>query len=225
MNAIILSGGKGSRLGNKIPLNPPFVKGEEGGLEGRHQITYEGQNVYATEKAFLTLGKETFMERKIKKLKPLFEEIIIVTNAPLLYSEMGVRVIKDEKEGVGPLMGLYCGLKNSSSDYNFVTTSDTPFLKIELVQYLIEKVDGYDALVPKWRGMTEPLCAIYSKRCIPHIEKVMGERVTAFYKYVNAKLLTEKVLKKIDPEGLSFFNVNTPEDYNNMKDISRKEKE
>ncbi len=112
------------------------------------------------------------------------------------------------------MMGLYTGLENSSSDYNFVTTCDTPFLKIELVQYLIENVDGCDAFVPEWHGMIEPLCTVYSKKCIPYIEKLLDQgRVRAFFKYVNVKFVPEKILKKIDRRGLSFFNVNTVKDY------------
>lgn len=184
MNAIILSGGAGSRLGGK-------------------------------EKAFLKLGDDTFVGRKIKMLKPLFEEIIVVTNNPQLYVGLKVKIIKDEKEGAGPLMGLYCGLKGSSADLNFVTASDTPFLKTELVRYLIKNADDYDVVVPQWHGMTEPLCAVYSKRCIPYIEKVIGEngRINSFYKFSKVKFISERELKKTDPEGISFFNVNTPSDY------------
>jgi molybdopterin-guanine dinucleotide biosynthesis protein A len=184
MNAIILSGGKGSRLGGK-------------------------------EKAFLKLGSDTFIGRKIKILKPFFEEIIVVTNNPKLYAGLKVKIVKDEKESVGPLMGLYCGLKGSSADLNFVTTPDTPFLKPEIIRYLIKNVDDYDAIVPRWDGMAEPLCAVYSKKCIPYIKKAMSgnRRINSFYEFSKVKFIPECELKKIDPQGISFFNVNTPSDY------------
>ena len=184
MNAIVLSGGIGTRMGGR-------------------------------EKAFLKIGRDTFISRKIRLLKPLFNKIIIVTNNPRLYRGLGVKIVKDREGGVGPLMGLYTGLKASSAKYNFVTTSDTPFLKTELVRYLIKNIDDYDVVVPEWHGMIEPLCAVYSKKCIPYIKKVMDKnrRVNSFYKFSKVKFISEHELKKIDLEGISFFNVNTSSDY------------
>jgi len=194
MNAIILSGGKGSRIGYR-------------------------------EKAFLKLGKDTFIGRKIKLLKQFFEEIIIVANKPGLYKSLGVKVVKDEKEGVGPLMGLYTGLKNSSAKLNFATTSDTPFLKKNLIQYLIKNAKGCDVLVPRWQGNIEPLCAVYSRRCIPYIKRALKYgSVRSFYRSVNVKYVSQSIIKKIDPRGLSFFNVNTLKDYDKARTMGGKAK-
>jgi len=40
------------------------------------------------------------------------------------------RVVRDLKENIGPLMGLYSGLKNSRTEYNFITAPDMPFFNI-----------------------------------------------------------------------------------------------
>jgi len=221
MNAIILSGGRGTRLGGR-------------------------------EKAFLKIGKQAFIEREIDILKKHFNRIIVVTNKPDLYLRLlrpfGARndvvLITDEEEGCGPLMGLYTGLKASKARYNFVTTSDAPLLQHDLIRYLKKNADGCDGFVPRWDKKIQPLCAVYSRRCVKFIEKakqfplpggervrVRGEakigivspnllRVTAFYKHAKIKFVPEKTLRKFDPKGASFFNVNTTSDYNCLFDIS-----
>jgi len=189
MNAIILAGGKGGRLGE-------------------------------VEKAFLKLGGESFIEYKLAILKKHFGSVIIVTNKLEKYRQFRVSIVRDELEGRGPLMGLYCGLKNSQDQANFVTTCDTPFLKEEVIELLCQNIGDFDAIVPCWHNDLEPLLAIYSKRCIPFIEREMDKgRVISFFPHIKVKHIEENLLRTVDPEGLSFFNVNTIEDYKKAVEI------
>jgi molybdopterin-guanine dinucleotide biosynthesis protein A len=187
MDAIILSGGRALRMGG---------------------VT----------KAFLRLGNETFLERILATITPLVDSVILATNAPELYAHLtDVRVVADEKEGRGPLMGLYAGLSASESEFSFVTTSDTPLLQPALVRYLIDNAIDCDALVPCWEKGVEPLCATYARRCLPAIEQVIDQgRVVSFFPSVRVRLVPEPVVRGIDPAGLSFLNVNTPEEYERL---------
>ena len=47
-----------------------------------------GTRMGGQEKAFLTLEGETFIDRKIRLLKPFFSEILVVVNNPELYEGM-----------------------------------------------------------------------------------------------------------------------------------------
>lgn len=126
-----------------------------------------------TRKAFLRLGDETFLERVIRVLGPLVDSFLIVANEPDRYAGFGAQVVRDEREGVGPLMGIYSGLKASASEMNFVTAADTPLLAAAFVRYLLQAGEGCDACVPRWRAELQPLCAVYSRRCLPAIESVL----------------------------------------------------
>ena len=191
-NAIILSGGAGKRFGGK-------------------------------EKAFLSDGNKTIIKKKIDLLKPLVEKIIIVTNQPDLYKNLDAEIVMDKKRGIGPLMGLYCGLKASSKKINFVTTSDTPFIFSELIEYLLTQCSAFDAVVPVGRSGLEPLCAVYSKKCIPAIRKMMPKRqIRAFYQDIKINYISKEVIHEIDPEELSFFNINTENDYRKFLLLSTK---
>jgi len=189
MDAIILSGGRGRRMGGTV-------------------------------KAFLRLGSMTFIERILRILAPLFDSVSIATNAPGLYAHLGVRIVGDEREGVGPLMGLYSGLRASASVSSFVTTADTPLLREGLVRYLAENAKDCDVLVPRWERGVEPLCAVYARSCIPAIEKVLSNgRIVSFFPSVRVRFVPSAIIREVDLEGLSFLNVNTLADYERLKKI------
>ncbi len=169
-------------------------------------------------KAFLRLGGETFLHRTLRVLAPVVQSFLIVTNEPDLYAGFGAQVVQDEKEGVGPLMGIYSGLKASGSDASFVTAVDTPLVSPGLVRRLMDADPQCDVSVPRWGGEVEPLCAVYSRRCLPAIESALEEnpvnpRIIAFFPHVRVCILDESEVQAFDPEGLSFFNVNTQSDY------------
>ena len=132
----------------------------------------------------------------------------------------GVRVVADEQPGKGPLMGLYSGLLASAAEWSFVTTVDAPLLQPALVRRLAEAARECDAVVPSWEKGPEPLCALYARRCLSAIKSAlpMG-RVISFYPSVRVCLIPESAVRGVDPAGLSFFNVNAAEDYEKLRGL------
>ena len=75
-------------------------------------------------------------------------------------------------------------------------------------------------VVPVRNGRWEPLFALYHRRCIPAIVDAVerGDRkIVSFYGKVKVKELVEKNWRAVDPEGLSFLNVNTPEEMDRLQ--------
>lgn len=184
MDAIILSGGKQRRMGGP-------------------------------EKAFLEIAGKSLIERKIDLLSGIFSRIILVTNNPASYDHLPVSLVSDEKEGLGPLMGLCSGLEASQSEYCFVTTCDTPFVQKGLIKQLKTAAAGFDVAVPLWHDRYEPLCAVYSRNCIEPIRKTLEteRKVILFYDKVIVNSIPMETIQQFDPEGISFFNVNTKQDH------------
>jgi molybdopterin-guanine dinucleotide biosynthesis protein A len=173
-----------------------------------------GRRMGGREKAFLTLDGETFIQRKIRLLKPLFDELLVIVNRAELYSGIEADILEDETPGDGPLMGMYTGLKASSSDINFITSVDSPFVHTGLVEYLLSEIEDRDAHVPVWRGYLEPLYAVYRKSCIPHIKKFLGrKKIILFYDTIRLKCADETVCSSFDPNGRCFININSMDDY------------
>jgi molybdopterin-guanine dinucleotide biosynthesis protein A len=103
-----------------------------------------------------------------------------------------------------------------TNPFAFISACDTPFLKKEVVETVIGKIEPeIDIVIPETSAGLEPLCAAYSKRCLEpaklHLEQEKLKVIKAFRKS-RIKTISEKVLRKKDPDLLSFFNINTSDD-------------
>jgi molybdopterin-guanine dinucleotide biosynthesis protein A len=177
------------------------------------------------DKAFLPFPDKPLIEIVIDKLKLIFKELLIITDKPEHYKKYNVKIFKDEFSERGPLGGIYTGLIHSQNKYNFVIACDMPFLNLELINYLIQKINNYDLVSFKYKGKIEPLFAIYSKNCISAIEKQLQDKdfkITNFFSKVKVKIIEEKEALKYDPQGLSFISINTSDEYQKYKNFHLK---
>jgi molybdopterin-guanine dinucleotide biosynthesis protein A len=164
------------------------------------------------DKAFIQIEGIPLLDYVYGKCQALFKEIIIVTNQPHLFTEYQTPVVADEIPGTGSLGGLYTGLKRASNYYSFCVACDMPFLKPELITYLIEKRFQGDVVIPKTKKGLEPLHAIYSKRCIEPIKQCIEKdvfKISHFLPEVQVHYCEEEEFKKVDPALISFMNANT----------------
>ncbi len=166
-------------------------------------------------KAFLQMGQKSIIEREIEVLSTFFSRIIVVTNTPENHEHLRVSLVSDLVPGKGPLGGIYSGLMASKDKYNFVVSCDLPFLNAGLISYMIELTEGHDIVVPRLNGLVEPLHAIYSKHCLIPIKSQLDRnelKIQSFFGQVKVRYIRESEIKKYDPKGIAFFNVNTEED-------------
>lgn len=174
------------------------------------------------DKPFLKLEEKALIEIIVEKFKKIFEEIIIVTNIPDKFKYLNVRLIKDLIPSKGPLGGLYSGLSVSSNVHNFFVACDMPFININLVEYMRQQIEDYDIVVPLTKRGFEALHAFYSINCLEKIKNQIDEgnlKIIDIYTYFKVRIITMKEIEKIDPKGLSFFNMNTEEDLKKAKEI------
>ena len=170
-------------------------------------------------KAELKFGVNTLLERMVAELRRSFPEIVLVTSPAGLpkAGRLGeVRVVRDEREYEGPLPALALGLSAIRFDYAFVCGCDSPFLRAELASSLCAMLEHYDAVVPEIAGLVQPLHAVYRKRCIAAINSMIAAgqaRLAQVVQALSVRKVGEQELRALDPELLSFINVNTPEDY------------
>ena len=174
-------------------------------------------------KCLLKLGNKTFIEITIEKLKKIFPHVILVARDQSPYLHLGEKIVTDVYHKRSSLTGIHAGLKACPSKYSFIIGCDTPLFKVQLMEFLISQLtDKCDIVVPKIKGYYEPLGAIYSKDCVPYIEKLLDQKlfkISNIFSLVNTKIIGEDLIKKIDPHLISFFNVNTEQDYNKVLEI------
>ena len=91
-----------------------------------------------------------------------------------------------------------------------------PFLNPDVLRYLVDQRAGYDVVVPDANGRPQPLHAVYGKACLqPIARRLESDRlhVVGFFPDVRVREVTAQELGEFDPEGLSFRNLNTPEEF------------
>lgn len=168
-----------------------------------------------TDKAFVKVGGRRLIERVLTAITPLFTEILINSNMPEFYTELGLPIIPDIFPGKGALGGIYTGIVHAKTDYVFCVACDMPFLNQELIRYMQAQVNGYDALVPKAPDGMHPLHAIYSKRCQGIVEELLRKgrlKISNVFALVRSRYITKHQIQQFDPEFESFLNINTLED-------------
>ncbi len=170
-----------------------------------------------TNKAFLEIGGQRIIDRLIQTYRPLFNEIIISARERESFQGLGVGVALDSFEARSSLTGIHAGLRAATGQYAFVAACDAPFVNRGLVRALLGEVStDADVVIPlKEDGYFEPLCAVYSKACLPHIEEQLGRedyKIINFFPNVRVKAVPVSKLRLTDPQFLSFKNVNTPEE-------------
>jgi len=166
-------------------------------------------------KADLRLGERSLLEWVARALRSVFEEILIVASVPPLTTPGWARPITDEPDGLGPLAGLYAGLKVASAELNFVAACDIPFLRPRLVEGIIALAEGYEAVIPEGPDGLHPLCGAYSRACLGAIREALEagqRRVVSFFPQVRVRIVSAEELRGFDPDLMSLLNVNTPAD-------------
>ena len=169
-------------------------------------------------KALERIKGKSLIERVFEKVSILSSRVIVVMSRETFEIPIpgDVTVVEDIYPERGPLGGIYTGLKASGAESNLVVACDMPFLNLELLRYLISFAGEYDAVVPRLdKGMIEPLHAVYAKRCLEIIEHRLGQNklsVHGFLDNVNVKYIPLEESRRLDPELLTFFNINYQSD-------------
>jgi len=173
------------------------------------------------------------IERVIERLFPITQKLIIVTAPgrvePLTsLLQLKTKVTVDLYPGKGALGGIYTGLTEADTFYSLIVACDMPFLDPALLRYLATLAPGFDLVVPRVKGMVEPLHAIYSKNCLAVIEQLLSRnelQIARLFSLVKTRYVGEIEVGRFDPGYLSFFNINTIADLKRVRVLLRQNKD
>lgn len=167
-------------------------------------------------KAFLEIDGKRLMDRTLSVYRKIFPKIIVVTNHPLDYVEFSeAMIVTDIFKGKGSLGGIYTGLFYSASDGCFVAACDMPFLNEDFIRYMIGRRRSYDIVVPELSEGFQALHAIYSRRCLAVMKKmILANRlkIAGLFKDMRTLRLTEEDIRPFAGNTPLFMNINTPQD-------------
>ena len=117
-------------------------------------------------RALLPIYGELLIQKQIREMEAICEEIIIVTNEPkpfLRIVDVSVRIITDFVRGKGPLGGLHAGLSLAEHDEAWVVGCGMPSISAQAARFLqqMRKESKLDAVVPLIGGRLGMLHSIY----------------------------------------------------------------
>ncbi|MGL5232003.1 MAG: molybdenum cofactor guanylyltransferase [Fusobacteriaceae bacterium] len=199
-SAIILAGGKGSRLGY---VDKAFLM-----YNGRFFIDILIEKLTDFKEVIVVTNSPEKYTKYVKDYK---------------YSN-NIKIVTDKIKNIGPIGGIYTGLLTSKYDENFILSCDTPFISEEFIKYMKELSGDYLIAVPTHEANMEPLCAIYKKGIIKKIEKSIEEK-----NYRVNSIFNESHVKRIELENFldkemiikRFYNVNTDYELKNINQIEK----
>ncbi len=178
------------------------------------------------DKAFLLVGGRLLIERTLATLERRFPEVLIVANEVGKYAHLGRPVAADLRPGAGALGGIYTAVALAArpATHVFLCACDMPFLDERLIDLLVRQVGAgapVDVVVPEDPSAPDssaglhPLCAVYSRRVLPAIERSLAAgrlKVIGFYDDVVVRRVGPDVFSAAGVSPRVLMNTNTPEE-------------
>jgi len=178
----------------------------------------------------LFLGRP-LIQRVVDRIAPIANEILVTTNRPVDYAFLNLRVVPDLIPGRGALGGIYTALASARYPIVAVVACDMPFASAALLEAAISLLvrEEMDVVLPRSTGGLEPLHAIYRRlTCLPVVRTAIDAnqlKIIDWLSSVRVRELSLDEVAAIEPSGLVFRNVNTPEEFSEAELLAQPGKE
>lgn len=173
-------------------------------------------------KGLLKINEVTFLERIISVLED-FPTIYLSVNKKFSseeikkYKEMGLSVVVDIYDDIGPMGGICSALKNCKEDYLFITACDMPFInKNSIGELQLNMKQNIDAVLFSKNKLLYPIGAIYSKNMIHYMEELISNKEYKLLKLIRNSNFIELPLENTDLSDDILKNINTIEEYEQL---------
>jgi len=169
-------------------------------------------------KALLEVGRTPIIERILQAVAALTDERVLLTNDASLEGRVPLRLVYDPEPHAGVLPALAAGLSAAQGEVCLAVACDMPFVSTTLFEHLLELQGetGADVVIPRTAGYLEPMHAVYRRATVEvaiRAALARGEqRMISYFRDVTVREVDESDWRAFDPDGLAFFNVNTPAD-------------
>lgn len=171
---------------------------------------------YGQNKAFLEIGSIRLIDYISEEMRNIFKRVILVTNQKEDFEYLELSIVEDLIKGLGPIGGIYTGLKSITGQAGFFVACDMPLLNKDLVRYMVDIIDNHSAVVPLVANEVEPLHAIYAQSCLGPIKSLIDAKryqVRLFYGHVSVRYVKEDEIRKFCSPTEAFLNINTPDEF------------
>ena len=128
------------------------------------------------------------------------------------------RIFIDQEEQRSPLVGASMGFEKALGEYSLLLPCDTPFMSLGIAKLLLDLCINKNAVIPRWpNGYIEPLQASYrTKPALEATRKALEQGKLDLRSMLvhikGVRYVSTMTLQRLDPELLTFFNINTVQD-------------
>jgi molybdopterin-guanine dinucleotide biosynthesis protein A len=172
------------------------------------------------DKSFLQYKGRSLVEWAIQVLSDLSVPIALVRNADQDFSSLDVSCWPDERPELGPLGGLYTGLRRSRARKLFVLPCDLPLMEPGLFPALDALLEVHQAVAPlDSSGRLHPLCGVYLRSCLSSVREMLDEgELRTQQLFQGGRLQSRTIASTIHgfPDRI-FTNVNTVGDLQSLQ--------
>ena len=183
----------------------------------------EARRAGGQEKYFFSYNGKTFIEHILSALRPVVDEIVLAARDPAQCERFGhlagVRCVSDIRQGIGPTGGLHAGVLEVRGDLVVVVACDMPCINPRVIEHLFSLMDDYDAVIPAWNPeMLEPLHAVYRRSALlAYLEEPGHRSLREMVKAMRVRFVEIDELRRMDPELMTFTNVNKIEELEKIR--------
>jgi molybdenum cofactor guanylyltransferase len=127
----------------------------------------------------------------------------------------------ESNPGQGPLVALAQGLAEIPADWVLLLACDLPLLQVEIIQNWIDQLNEIPnsvlAMVPKQADLWQPTCGFYRREALPELQKFIHQGGRSFQTWLEQIPVQALAVNQQSSDML--FNCNTPMDLEkNMRD-------
>jgi molybdopterin-guanine dinucleotide biosynthesis protein A len=123
-------------------------------------------------KAWLPWRGRPMLSHVVSILRDAVADVIVVAAPGQDLPEVDARVVRDAKEGLGPLAGIAAGLSHAPGELAYVTATDAPYLTAEFVRCLLGQGR---AAAPVVDGFVQTLSAVYPTNAAATAETLLAQ--------------------------------------------------
>ena len=166
------------------------------------------------DKALLLLDGKTLLEHVTASMQSVFPKVIVSVRR--LREDVDTPQVCDEVEASGPLAGLIAGLAQVDTPWIFVVACDMPFVSETVVMHLAKLRASHQAVVPVAHGHIQPMAAFYATNTLDVMREAFStgdKSLRGILDKINVRYVGEQELRESDPQLKSFFDLDTPQDF------------
>lgn len=171
------------------------------------------------------LAGQSLAERALASLQAVCPRVVVAAQDLAPLAALPATLLRDRWPGQGPLNALITAFLDSPAPSLVVLAVDLPLVRPGLLRLLASGPEEDLARAPVGpRGWPEPLLAYYHRDALPAAQRLFqkGERRTRkLVEAVGARLMGRDECARADPEGVSFLNVNYPQDLEKARQLGR----